>query len=117
MILVVGGESAGKRTFVRSLGYEEADMADARLDGRPVVFHVERLIFDNLEETDKLYQHLLQKEVVICNEVGSGVIPIDRADRLGREAVGRLCILLAKEADTVVRMVCGIPTVIKGALP
>ena len=36
--------------------------------------------------------------------------------RLGREAAGRLCVLLAKDAEAVVRMVCGIPTIIKGQI-
>ena len=116
MILIVGGEGAGKRTFAKSLGYKDEDMADASLDCLPVIFHVERLVFDCPEKADALYDALLAKEVVICNEVGSGVIPIERSERLGREAVGRLCVRLAGRADTVVRMVCGIPSVIKGEL-
>ncbi|MBS6323232.1 MAG: bifunctional adenosylcobinamide kinase/adenosylcobinamide-phosphate guanylyltransferase, partial [Clostridium sp.] len=48
--------------------------------------------------------------------VGSGVIPVERNVRLGREAAGRLCVLLAKDAEAVVRMVCGIPTIIKGQI-
>ena len=42
------------------------------------------------------------------------MIPLQKEDRLYREAVGRLCILLAKEAEQVIRLVCGIPQVIKG---
>ncbi len=117
MILVVGGEGAGKRTFAQSLGYRETDMADACLDERPVVFHTERLVFGDMEGMDKLYEELLKKEIIICNEVGSGVIPMNRTERLGREATGRLCALLAGKADAVVRVVCGIPTIIKGELP
>ena len=52
--------------------------------------------------------------MVVCDEVGSGVIPLEKARRLGREATGRLCCQLAKEATRVVRLVAGIPTVIKG---
>ena len=96
MILIVGGEGAGKRAFARSLGYRETDMADACLDDKPVIFHTERLVFARLDGVDELFNTLLQKEVVICNEVGSGVIPVDRTERLGREATGRLCVLLAK---------------------
>ncbi len=114
MILIVGGEGSGKRTFARSLGYREEDMADGCLNGLPVVFHVERMVFASPEETNLLFEELVKKEVVICNEVGSGVIPLDAGERLGREAVGRLCIRLAQRADQVVRMVCGIPSVIKG---
>ena len=116
MILIIGGEGAGKRTFAQSLGYREADMADACLDDKPVIFHTEQLVFTRLDEVDALFETLLQKEVVICNEVGSGVIPMDRAERLGREAVGRLCVCLAQRAEAVVRLVCGIPTVIRGEI-
>ena len=46
-------------------------------------------------------------------EVGSGVVPIDKAQRAQREAAGRLAILLAQQAQEVVRVFCGIPTRIK----
>ena len=114
MILIVGGEGSGKRTFARSLGYREEDMADGCLHGLPVVCHVERMVFARPEETDLLFSELVKKEVVICNEVGSGVIPMEPDKRQGREAVGRLCARLAEQAEKVIRMVCGIPSVIKG---
>lgn len=114
MILIIGGEGSGKRSFARSLGYTDADMADGVLDGRPVLYHLERMILAEPELAEEILPELLQKEVVICDEVGSGVIPADRAGRTGREAAGRLCIHLAQRAQTVVRMVCGIPAVLKG---
>lgn len=117
MILIIGGESSGKREFARTLGYTNADMADAVLDARPVLYHLERMVFAQPEAAGELLEQLRGKEVVICDEVGSGIIPVDRMERLGREAASRLCVLLAKEASAVVRLVCGIPTVIKGELP
>ena len=116
MLLIVGGEGSGKLTFARSLGYTDTDIADAVLDDRPVLCHLEQMVFADPECTDTLLTALADKEVVICNEVGSGVIPADRAERIGREATGRLCVLLAQKAACVVRMVSGIPTVIKGDL-
>ncbi len=115
MILILGGESAGKRTFVRSLGYGDGDMADAVLDGRPVVFHAERLAAAG--DLEGLLEALAQKEVVICNEVGCGIVPLEPEQRLAREAAGRLTARLAQRAVSVVRLVCGIPTVLKGELP
>lgn len=117
MILIVGGEGAGKRTYAKSLGYTDDDMADGVLDNRPVIYHTERLVFAGPEGADELLEPLREKEVVICCEVGSGVIPVDWRERRGREQTGRLCVRLAKEAETVVRLVCGIPTAIKGKLP
>ena len=116
MLLIVGGEGSGKKTFAQSLGYTDNDIADAVLNGRPVLYHLEQMVFADPGCTDDLLAALADKEVVICNEVGSGVIPADRAERIGREATGRLCVLLAQKAHCVVRMVSGIPTVIKGDL-
>lgn len=115
MILIIGGEGSGKRTFAESLGYTQ--IADGLLDDSPALCHVEKLVEADLAGADALLAALCQKEVVICNEVGSGVIPVDRERRLAREATGRLCVLLAKQASCVVRLVCGIPSVIKGELP
>ena len=41
------------------------------------------------------------------------MVPVDPAARLMREQTGRLCQQLAKQAQKVVRLYCGIPTVIK----
>ena len=117
MLLIVGGEGSGKRSFAQTLGYTQADMADGVLDERPVLFHLERMVFADPDSADALLEKLKDKETIICNEVGSGVIPADRAERAGREATGRLCVRLARSADCVVRMVSGIPVVIKGELP
>lgn len=116
MLLIIGGEGSGKRTFAKSLGYSENDMADGVIDERPVVFHLEQMIFADPDIADNILPSLEEKEVVICNEVGSGIIPVERSERIGREATGRLCVLLAQKADCVVRMISGLPTVIKGEI-
>lgn len=102
---------------MKTLGFCDADIADAVLDARPAVAGAEKLAFVNPDGVDALLPALLEKQAVLCCEVGSGVIPVSDEERRGREAAGRLAILLAQRADAVVRMVCGIPTVIAGALP
>jgi adenosyl cobinamide kinase/adenosyl cobinamide phosphate guanylyltransferase len=115
VILVIGGIASGKRNYVKKeLGFTDADMADGTLDGRPVLYNLQALVFKSCLEADSLLPALLAKEVVICNEVGSGVVPIDKTERAAREATGRLCVALAERASKVVRLVCGIPTVLKG---
>ena len=113
MILVVGGMASGKRSYVQGLGYERGEMADAVLDQRPVIYNLQDLVAASPENGLMLLPSLLEKEVVICNEVGSGVIPVDNKKRAAREATGRLCILLAQQAERVVRLVAGIPSVMK----
>lgn len=82
-------------------------------------------IFDDLEAWMRLHPEtgldaLLAANpgvIILCDEIGCGVVPVDKADRLWREATGRLCCALAGRADHVVRIFCGIPTPLKGELP
>ena len=108
MILVVGGFAAGKREYVReALGYAEERMSSSIDDDVPVFYGLE-------SQPDTPLQKLLQKDVVICDEIGCGLVPMDAGERQRREQVGRLCIQLAKEADRVIRVVCGVGNDIKG---
>ncbi len=51
--------------------------------------------------------------VVVADEIGCGVVPIDRNDRTWREAAGRALCVLARESEQVVRVMCGIGVRIK----
>lgn len=113
MLLVIGGAGSGKREYVKSLGYADEDIADAVLNDKPVLDNLQDIVFADPMNVE-VFDTLLQKRVVICNEVGSGVIPLDPRDREVREATGRLCSRLAQHAQKAVRLVSGIPIVIKG---
>lgn len=73
-----------------------------------------RTLAARCRDLEGLAAELAQKDVVMAVEVGGGVVPIDPAERAAREAAGRLACLLAQRAETVVRVFCGIPTVLKG---
>lgn len=93
MILIIGGRGAGKQEFAReTLGCDPKNTLPA------------------LHELDPLpsLEELLSYEAVICDEVGCGVVPLERADREHREAIGRLCCALAREAQAVYRLQCGL---------
>ena len=67
-----------------------------------------------------MYQNLLSRlflknpdVILVSQEVGYGVVPVDAFDRKYREAVGRVCTKLAAYSHKVTRVVCGIGTVIK----
>ena len=111
-MLVTGGIASGKRTYVRALGYANEQM-DGCLDAPcPVLLDLDELLrAGDLDERD--WERLLCKEVVVCHEVGMGVVPMDAADRAWRERVGATCARLAREASEVVRVVCGIPVFLK----
>ena len=51
--------------------------------------------------------------VIVADEVGAGVVPVSREDRVYREAVGRALCMIAQEADQVTRCICGIGVRIK----
>ena len=51
--------------------------------------------------------------IVIANEVGAGVVPMVREERAFREAVGRALCIIAQQAESVTRCVCGIGVRIK----
>ena len=51
--------------------------------------------------------------VIISDEGENGIVPMDAFDREYRDRLGRILISLAKEADEVVRVICGIGQKIK----
>lgn len=55
----------------------------------------------------------LTSKTVICDDISSGVVPIDPEMRQWREAVGRTLVFLSENADEVVRVFCGLPTKLK----
>jgi len=114
MILVFGGLASGKREYVKSeFGYTDAEISPDIYDGAPVLYNLHELINTDAD-AERLFPELLNKKVVICNDISCGIVPLDRAEREKREAVGRLLIRLAARAQQVVRMQCGLPQIIKG---
>ena len=69
------------------------------------------------EDVSELAGRLAAWPVVTWVEQGCGVVPVDARERCLREAAGRLGCELAARAEVVVRMTCGIPRLLKGALP
>ena len=118
MILVVGGLAAGKEAYVRSLGYGEVDFSSQLDAACPVITDVQELVRDEDADVEALASRIAaEKQVVLCVEVGSGIVPLDPGERSWRDRVGRLAHELAQRADAVVRVVCGLPTALKGTLP
>ena len=114
MIFVTGPLFAGKQEYImQALGWDEAGFdANAVRDVQDLAAEV------SPEQLEALADSLAEKEVVIATEVGGGVVPADPDERRKREAAGRLACLLAARADTVIRVCCGLPRLLKGeALP
>lgn len=109
MIFIIGPLFSGKKAFaIEQLGYREEEL----------VWDVQDMVRADMTEENltALADALSQYKVVITTEVGSGVVPIDAEERTKRELAGRLNCLLAERAETVVRVFCGLPLVLKGRL-
>lgn len=51
--------------------------------------------------------------VVVADEIGCGIVPMDAGERAWREAVGRGLCRIAQASERVTRVCCGIGVVIK----
>ena len=124
MIMVTGGIASGKKTFLESAGvdltrvFEACDGAASAVsfEDATVVLHVEELVRQSALD-DATFHLLFEKQAITANEVGNGVIPLTWEERQFRERAGSLSSALAEKSDCVIRMVCGIPIVLKGSMP
>ena len=107
MILIIGGAHQGKSDFARSLCADENKILYNAHE------KIKQLMHDKVDiaEFDNILQGI---EIVTCNEIGMGIVPLNEFDRQWRETTGRIMCRIANDADTVYRMVCGVPTRIKG---
>lgn len=110
MIFVTGPLFAGKEDYIR----EALNLDDGAFAAR-AVRDVQDLAAG--ADLDALAEALCEKEIVIATEIGGGVVPVDPAERARREAAGRLACLLARRANTVIRVCCGLPQLLKGEWP
>ena len=46
--------------------------------------------------------------VIVADEIGNGIVPMERAEREYRDRLGRILIFIAAEAERVERVICGI---------
>lgn len=130
MIMITGGAFQGKRDCLKRLyGFADNEIlsgADCRFDHVFIAaaisdYHelVRRLIAENVDSAE--FTERLCREnpnaAVIINEIGCGIIPLEKSERIYREQVGRAGCIIASHSDTVLRVFCGIPQAIKGELP
>ena len=130
MELYIGGYAQGKLGYVMSQhnsakvfdNIEDFMNAGASSDCGRILngFHliIKRLLDGgcNAEELERKIMQLAEDvpdAIIICNEIGCGIVPLDKAERLYRELTGRILVKLASKAEKVVRITCGIPQRIK----
>ena len=107
-VLLIGGAYQGKAALAKRL-----------YPALPLVQNLHARVRDELAagRDPMALRESLRGHVITCDEVGCGVVPLDRTDETYREAVGRLCCAIAEEVDAVVRVIAGVPQYIKGERP
>ncbi|MBD7912990.1 MULTISPECIES: bifunctional adenosylcobinamide kinase/adenosylcobinamide-phosphate guanylyltransferase [Clostridium] len=129
MIFIIGGEFQGKLQYTLDLtGFDESNVADGLKDKiedffeKPIIYNFHLLIRRLLEEKKDIesikdiVRNIIKENpevVIISNEIGYGIVPIEKFHREYREATGRICCEVAKNAKEVHRVVCGIGNIIK----
>lgn len=126
MKLIIGGAYQGKTDYaIEKYSINSADIIDgaALFDAdktgircvKNYQLYVKKLCesgADPIEETRKLIA-ANPDIVIIMNEIGNGIIPLEKSERIWREETGKSGCFLAEKAETVERIACGICTRIK----
>lgn len=126
MILITGGAFQGKTNYARvHFQGEITDGTDCEFDCAKTAailtnYHIliRRLTESgiNAEAYTREFCSVNPDCIVLLDEIGSGIIPMDKQERIWREHVGKAGCILAENAQAVIRLICGIPTAIKGEL-
>ena len=124
MILIFGGAYQGKLDFARERFGEAKTVCTCAADGKlsgdaDIIYGWHELVLgliragvDPVSFTKERLPRIADK-IVICDDISSGVVPVDPELRAWREAIGRCMGLLAGNSDEVWRVFCGIGTRIK----
>ncbi len=126
MKMVIGGAFQGKHayaeeTFAIHEGW--ADGLDCKLEdifsckGMKHFHEYVKMLVREKKDYSEFVKELFDKNpdlCIVCNEIGYGVVPMDKFDREYRETVGRICEQLAAGSQEVHRVMCGIGSKIKG---
>lgn len=136
MKLVIGGAFQGKLSYAKKTWQIEdgwidgADCALEEIDRCRGIYHfheyIRRMLLEQedtgealteIERNAALFaEHLARQNpdiLIVSNELGYGIVPMDKFDRRYREMAGRVCTCIAAQAEEVVRVVCGIGSRLK----
>lgn len=96
-----------------------SEASDASLPQPAIIDHLERMVYAFIDAGRdpvayiKEHPEIWEGRIVIIEDISQGVVPIDTKERAWREANGRVMAYLAGKAETVTRIFCGIPQVLK----
>ena len=118
LILIVGGRYQGKLDYATDrfhLSSEDificSDRSPALEEGKRCIAYIDRWVLGQVREGRSCVDFPLSMgadRIVLSTDISCGVVPTDPVLRAWREACGRLNTALAREADEVWRLFCGI---------
>lgn len=127
MELVIGGAYQGKQDVtVRIFELNPSEILNGAncslqeaLQARAIRnFHLLiRSMMEKKQSPEEFFEQLKDQNpdvILISNEVGYGIVPLERFEREWRETTGRICCMAAQEAIHVIRVVAGNAVYIKG---
>ncbi|WP_160687825.1 bifunctional adenosylcobinamide kinase/adenosylcobinamide-phosphate guanylyltransferase [Clostridium sp. C2-6-12] len=124
MVLIFGGAYNGKLDFVKEkYNLDDEDIffcknENLKLNKKVLSgLHIftKACVINNVNSLEILEKniHIIKDKIIICDEINSGIVPIDKLDREWREETGRVLQLLTKNADTVYRIFFGLEEKLK----
>lgn len=119
MVLIYGGSYNGKIEHVKKkfkLTYEDFYFCKgSKLDlSKKVICGLHIFIKNNLDEEGISLEIIkekiedLREKIIICDEINSGIVPLDINDRIYREECGKVLQYLSIESDEVYRIFFGL---------
>lgn len=116
IVLVIGGRAQGKKDFIRETFGIPDEEFDCAFGKNTVILHLEKLIREQGKAAilQKLEDRFSAGDCIVsCDEVGMGIVPLEKKDREYRDDVGKVLCEIAKRADEVFRVFAGIGQRIK----
>lgn len=127
MKLIIGGCAQGKLDYVlEHYGGQAYRVWDGRIpqnsditEETVIVNHLHLWVRERLKaggdplKEIRSFLERCPRCVIICDEIGNGIVPVEAFERAYREQTGTISRMLAKEAEEVVRVICGIGQRIK----
>lgn len=124
MILIFGGAYNGKLKFVKEKYYLNNEeiffCTNENLNFRKKVLcglhlFTKACVLNNINSLEILENNMdvLKDKIIVCDEINSGIVPMDKLDRAWREETGRVLQLLSKNSSSVYRMFFGIQEQLK----
>jgi adenosylcobinamide kinase/adenosylcobinamide-phosphate guanylyltransferase len=124
MILIFGGAYNGKLGFVKdkyNINNEEIFFCnDQHLNFDKKVLsglHIftRTCVLNEINSVEILENNInsLKDKIIICDEINSGIVPIEKLDRAWREETGRVLQFLTKHSSSVYRIFFGLQEELK----